>query len=266
MFLKNIFVSCLQYRGLIKAITLREIYSRYAASLLGPLWIVFPPLFSVLVYTFVFARLLNPKISGIDSPYAYTIYICAGTVVWTAFLEVITKSKDIFITNAQLIKKASFPRIVLFVPIVLIAFLNATVVLAVNVLLVMALGFSFKITAFLLYIPSVLLIMFLALGLGAVLSIINVFLRDAGQLTGTFCQILYWATPIVYPLSVIPEKWHLLLSLNPVLPIIDLARYAFLDAPMNFWMLLYPLILSIITGSLALIMYRRSRSDILDQI
>ena len=124
MFLKNIFVSCLQYRGLIKAITLREIYSRYAASLLGPLWIVFPPLFSVLVYTFVFARLLNPKISGIDSPYAYTIYICAGTVVWTAFLEVITKSKDIFITNAQLIKKASFPRIVLFVPIVLIAFLN----------------------------------------------------------------------------------------------------------------------------------------------
>ena len=266
MLFKRIVTSCLQYRGLIKAITLREVYSRYAASLLGPLWIIFPPLFSVLVYTFVFARLLNPKMSGIDSPYAYTIYVCAGTVVWTAFLEVITKAKEVFIANAQLIKKASFPRVVLFVPIVIIAFLNAAVVLGVNVLLVTALGFSFKLSSFLLYIPSILLIMFLALGLGAVLAIINVFLRDAGQLTGTFCQILYWATPIVYPLSVIPEKWHLLLSLNPVLPIIDLARYAFLDAPMNFWMLLYPFTLSLLSGWLAIVMYRRSRSDILDQI
>ena len=266
MLLKRLVISCLQYRGLIKAITLREIYSRYAASLLGPLWIIFPPLFSVVVYTFVFARLLNPRMTGIDSPYAYTIYVCAGTVVWSAFLEVVTKGKDVFLTNANLIKKASFPRAVLFVPIVIIAFLNAAVVLGVNVLLVMALGFSFQLSSFLLYIPAVLLIMFLALALSAVLAIINVFLRDVGQVTGTLCQVLYWATPIVYPLSLIPEKWHLLLSLNPLLPIIDLARYAFLDSPMNFWMLLYPITLSILAGWLAIVMYRRSRSDILDQI
>lgn len=266
MIVKRIIVSCLQYRGLIKAITMREIYSRYAASLLGPLWIIFPPLFSVFVYTFVFARIMNAKVGGIDSPYAYTIFVCSGTVAWGAFVETIQRAKDVFLANSNLIKKASFPRIVLFVPIVLSALLNAAVVLFVNVLLVMVLGFSISWTSFVFYIPAVLLMMFLGLALGSVLSITNVFLRDAGQFTGTLCQILYWGTPIVYPLSVIPEKWHAILSLNPVLPIIDLARYAFLDAPMNFWMLLYPFGLGVVAAYLAVIMYRRSRSDILDHI
>src|SRR5476649_2816654 len=90
----------LRFRGLIYAITLRELKSRYAGSTLGPLWLIVPPVFMVFIYTVIFSRLMQARMPGIDHQYAYSIYLCAGLITWNLLLELVQRGKGVFQEDA----------------------------------------------------------------------------------------------------------------------------------------------------------------------
>lgn len=260
-----------KYKGLIYATTMRDLYSRYAGSLLGALWLVLPSLFMIFIYTVIFSNIMKAKLPGVENQYAYSIYLCAGVITWGIFLEVVQRSKNVFLDNANLIKKSSFPHWVLFIPILLVAIFNGLVLLVIVLIFMLILGHPIAIFNIISLLSiNFAVTVFLAVSIGVFLSILNVFFRDIGQISDVFFQFAFWATPIVYPVSIVPEKFKYVLDLNPMAYLIEISQNILLakeivviESVKNF---IYPLIFAVIMSSLAIVLYRRSKADILDQI
>ncbi len=255
----------LRYRGLIYAITLRDLKSRYIGSTLGPLWLLLPPIFMVFIYTVIFSQIMRARMPGVEHQYAYSVYLCAGLVTWNLMLELVQRSKGLFIEHANLIKKANFPKFILFVPVLAVALLNS------GILLTMVLGFmflsNFPVTqGLLMLLPVLAVTTLLGIVTGALLATLNVFFRDVGQLTDIVFQALFWATPIVYPLGILSEQVQRILAWNPLFPLVRTSQNALLGEPVGLGLLLYPVAISVGVLILAIILYRRSYADLLDQI
>jgi len=255
----------LRYRGLIFAITLREIKSRYAGSTFGALWLVVPPIFMVFIYTVIFSRLMQARMPGIEHQYAYSIYLCAGLITWNLLLELVQRGKGVFLEHANLIKKSSFPKFILFIPVIATAALNSFILLVLVVLFMLFSGFPIMSTAWVL-LAVLSTTVLLGIAVGALLATLNVFFRDIGQLSDVFFQALFWATPIVYPLSILSEHTQSVLSWNPVFPTVLTAQKALLGEPVGLAQLGYPFVFAVIVLVLAVVLYQRSYNDLLDQI
>ena len=208
-----------QYRHFVISSIRSEFASRFARSKLGGLWAILNPLAMVAIYALILSNILQAKMVGIDSQYSFAIYLTAGMLCWNLFSEIVSRSLNVFIANGNLIKKAMFPKIVL--PAILVGTcLLDNILLFIAILIVFALlghmpGFE------VLWLPLlVLATIALGVGVGLTLGILNVFLRDIAQLVPIILQILFWFTPIVYPVSIIPEKYQHYLYLNPVYPLV----------------------------------------------
>src|SRR3546814_999156 len=112
------------YRGFILGSVKREFQSKYRNSLLGAAWTVLNPLAMILVYTVIFSQIMRAKLPGIDSTFAYSIYLCAGLLTWGLFAEIVGRSQNVFLEHANLLKKLSFPRLCLPVTLVLSSLVN----------------------------------------------------------------------------------------------------------------------------------------------
>ena len=173
------------------------------------------PLALVLMYALVLSAVLSAKLPGIESRFAYAIYLTAGILSWSLFSEVVTRCLTIFIENGSLMQKVVFPKICLPLIVTGTALVN-------NVLLL----FSILVIFFLLgYFPGVYIIWLpvlvainisLALGIGLILGVLNIFIRDVGQVVPVILQFGFWFTPIVYTENIIPEAYRGLLALNPM--------------------------------------------------
>lgn len=214
------FRSLWRYRAFVIASIRNELITRFARSTLGGLWIILQPLLQVLIYTLILSAVLRTKLTGIENRYAYAIYLTAGMLGWSLFNEIINRCLSIFIEHANLIKKMQFPKTTLPTIVAGSAMLN-------NVMLLIAIIFIFAMighmpTVHLVWLPIVSLIMVMfSIGLGLIFGIINVFIRDIGQVVPIFLQIMFWFTPIVYPLDVIPEDYRYLIMLNPLFAIVS---------------------------------------------
>lgn len=255
----------LRFRGLIYAITLREIKSRYAGSTFGPLWLIVPPVFMVFIYTVIFARLMQARLPGIEHQYAYSIYLCAGLITWNLLLELVQRGKGVFLEHANLIKKSNFPKFILFIPVIAVALLNSAMLLVLVLGFMLVSGYPVS-PATLLIFPLLGITVVLGIAVGALLATLNVFFRDIGQLTDVFFQALFWATPIVYPLSILSERIQAILSWNPVFSLVLNAQKVLLGEPVAPTELLYPLLFGLVVFLLAVLLYKRSYNDLLDQI
>jgi lipopolysaccharide transport system permease protein len=260
-FIKDI----LRFRGLIYAITLREIKSRYAGSTFGPLWLIVPPVFMVTIYTVIFARLMQARLPGIEHQYAYSIYLCAGLITWNLLLELVQRGKGVFLEHANLIKKSNFPKFILFIPVIAVALLNTVMLLVLVLGFMLVSGYPVSMGTLLIF-PLLAITVVLGIAVGALLATLNVFFRDIGQLTDVFFQALFWATPIVYPLSILSEPVARLLSWNPVFSLVLNAQKILLGEPISRMQLVYPLVFGVIVFFLAVLLYKRSYNDLLDQI
>ena len=107
------------YRGFVLGIVKREFQSKYRNSLLGAAWNIIKPLAMIVVYTVIFAQVMRAKLPGVDSTFAYSIYLCAGVLTWGLFVEMVGRGQTMFLDNANLLKKISFPRITLPIVVVL---------------------------------------------------------------------------------------------------------------------------------------------------
>lgn len=223
------------YRGFVLGAVRREFQLKYRGSTLGVLWAVLNPLAMILVFTLVFASVMKPSLPGHESNrFAYSIYLCVGVLPWGLFAEMLGRLNTVFIENANLIKKASFPRICLPVIVTLSALINFSVVLGIFTVFLLLIG-QFPGWIAVAALPVLAAQVLLALGLGLALGTLNVFFRDVGQLTGVALQFWFWLTPIVYVATTLPESIVRALGFNPMWPIIRGYQSIFVEGVAPAW-------------------------------
>ena len=255
-----------KYRNFIIQSVRNDLISRFSRSKLGGLWAILNPLSQVLIYALILSNVLAAKLPGVDSQYAYAIYLMAGLLGWTLFNEIVGRCLNIFIEHGNLIKKMSFPRVTLPAIAVGSCLIN-NLFLFISMLGIFALlGHQFNV-AMLWLIPLILIVVVFSLGIGLILGVMNVFLRDIGQVTPIILQMLFWFTPIVYPITIIPEAYRHWLNLNPMYPIIDAYQQILVYGNSPQWGgVLIILAVGIILSIVGLFMFRRSSAEMVDAL
>ncbi|MEW6765800.1 MAG: ABC transporter permease [Pseudomonadota bacterium] len=264
--MKGMLLATWHYRHFILSSIKNEIATRFARSRLGGAWMILHPLAQVAIYALILSAVLAAKLPGIDNRYAYAIYLMAGMLSWSLFAEVFARCLTVFIDNANLIKKMAFPRIALPLIVTGSALIN-NLLLFTAILVVFSLLGHFP-TLTILWLPLLLLVtLSLAIGMGLSLGIINVFIRDIGQVTPILLQFWFWLTPIVYTSGMLPQNHRELSLLNPVTGIVmgyqSILVYG--QSP-SLTILLYPTLLAIGSLILALFLYRRASEDMADML
>jgi lipopolysaccharide transport system permease protein len=214
------------YRGLFFFLVWRDVKVRYAQTVLGAAWAVLQPVLSMVVFTVIFGRLIRVPSEGIP----YPVFSLAGLVPWTYFSSALTGASNSLISSASLITRVYFPRLVIPSGPVLAALVDFGIALMVLLLVMLGFGRLPPVTSFLLVFP-VLMMMMTALGAGCWLSALNIQYRDIKHVTGFLVQIWMYASPIVYPLTVVPQAYRWLYAINPMASAIGGFRAALLGTP-----------------------------------
>lgn len=256
----------LAYRGFITGSVKREFQSKYHNSILGAVWTVLNPLAMIVVYTVIFSQIMRAKLPGTDSDFAYSIYLCAGVLTWGLFAEITSRGQNVFLEHANLIKKISFPRICLPIIVVLNAGLNFAIIFALFTGFLVASG-TFPGWTFLGIFPVLAIQIIFAIGLGIVLGVLNVFFRDVGQFFGIFLQFWFWLTPIVYPISILPEQFHSLLAWNPMFPIVTAYQTILVNGQWPQWQALIPVtLIGIVLCLFGMQLFRKRAGEMVDEL
>jgi lipopolysaccharide transport system permease protein len=214
--MKEMFLAVWHYRHFILSSIKNDLRSRFARSKLGALWMVLQPLAQVAIYALVLSRIMAAKLPGIDNRYAYVIYLMAGMVAWSLFAEVVTRSLTMFVDNGNLMKKMAFPRVCLPIIIGGSSLVNNLLLLATAIGVFLLIGHPP--TLAMLWLPLLIGInLAFGLGIGLILGVLNVFVRDVAQVMTVVLQLLFWLTPIVYMPSIIPDRLRAVLEFNPMM-------------------------------------------------
>jgi lipopolysaccharide transport system permease protein len=196
------------YRGFVLGSVKREFQAKYRNTMLGAAWTVLNPLAMVLVYTVIFAQVMKSKLPGVDSSLAYSIYLCAGVLTWGLFAEITARAQSMFLEQANLLKKISFPRIALPVIVVLNASLNFAIIFGIFTAFLIVSG-NFPGLVFLAVIPVLLLQIALAIGIGMIARRAQrVLPRRRPVRRRSSMQFWFWFTPVVYPVTILPEPTY----------------------------------------------------------
>ena len=211
------------YRELFWVLLSRDVRVRYQQTILGVAWAVLRPLLSTGVFTLIFGRLA--KLPSEGAPYA--LFALAGVVPWTFFSSAVAGASDSLVGSQHLVSKIYFPRVLIPLSTVGTCFVDFAVGAALLVALALASGFGG--VAAVLWLPLlVLLLAFSCLGIGLLLSALNVAYRDVRHLVPFGMQLWLYATPVVYPPALVPERYRWLLYLNPAAGPIEAFRAVFL--------------------------------------
>lgn len=232
------------YRGFIMGSVKREFQMKYNNSLLGVSWTVIQPLAMIIVYTVIFSQVMKARLAGVDNSYAYSIYLCAGVLTWTFFAEIAGRAQNIFIDNGNLLKKLSFPKLCLPVTLVVSASLNFFIIYGLFLVFLVITG-QFPGLVVISILPVLVVQILLAIGLGMCLGVLNVFFRDVGQMFNVVLQFWFWLTPVVYPVTILPEAVRNWMSWNPMAAVVAAHQNVMVFHKYPEWhTLVYPAILA----------------------
>jgi len=262
--MKAMLLAVWSYRHFILGSIKNEFATRFARSRLGGAWMILHPLAQVAIYALVLSAVLAAKLPGIDNQYAFAIYLMAGMLGWSLFAEVFGRCLTVFIDNGNLLKKMAFPRMAL--PLIV-----AGSALVSNLLLFAAILVVFGLlghlpTLHIVWLPLLILItLALAVGLGLSVGIINVFMRDIGQIMPIVIQFWFWLTPVVYTMQMLPESYRDAFLMNPMTGVV-MAYQSILvyNKTPDLSLLTYPILLGLASLALALFLYRRAGEDMAD--
>ena len=217
----NFFRNLYNYRELLKTSVLKDVRGKYKNSFLGVIWSFLNPLLQILVYWFVFG-----KVMGSSEP-NYVVFLCCGLIPWTFFSITINRNAFVFIENGGIIKKVFFPREVL--PVSTLTSEAINFMISTSIILAFVVAYH-RFTIFVLYYPLILLVQYvLMLGISFFVSSITVYFRDLQHFIGVFLQLMFYATPIAYSASRVPENFQWIAKINPVTYIIEGYRAIFYD-------------------------------------
>jgi lipopolysaccharide transport system permease protein len=254
------------YRSFVLSAISSDIRARFVGSRLGGLWALVHPLVEVAMYAIVLSAIMSSRLSGIDNRFSYAIYLMAGLSFWTLFSDLVNRGLNVFLVHAPLLKKVAFP--VATLPLVVggTALVNNLLLIGMVLLayLLMGHGWSWA----LLVLPVLLaLTVVLGLGLGFLLGILNVFVRDVGQIVPIALQLCFWFTPIVYPLQAIPLRFRGWFEINPLFHMVQGYHdvLAFQKLPSWGWLVMVAGV-GVVLVILAAALYRRARPELVDML
>lgn len=257
----------IQYKDLIKLMIRRDFVSVYKQTIFGPLWFVFQPLMSTVMYMFVFGNIAQLGTDGIPQP----LFYFSGTMLWSFFATNLQKSSDTFVNNAGLFGKVYFPRFAMPISYMVNALFTLGIqfgFMLIFYVYYLFTGYSFIPTFWILATPLYIVqLAMLGMGFGIMTSALTTKYRDLRNLVSFGLSILMYATPVVYPISNVPEKWKFLFQLNPVTPVIEMFRYSFLgNGNHDILMWLYSLAASIVIFWVGLVTFSHNEKTFIDVI
>lgn len=262
----GMFSGAWRYRYFIVSSIQTELRTKFIRSRLGGLWMILNPLAQVLIFAFVLSAVLSAKLQGIDNRYAYAIYLMSGTLGWSLFAEIVNRCLTLFIDNANILKKLAFPKIALPLVVIGSALVNNVLLMAAILAIFGVLGHMPGLA--LLWLPLLTVVVItLAVGLGLLFGVLNVFLRDIGQVVPVLMQFLYWFTPVVYMVQIIPERYRGWLVLNPLIPVVtgyqDVMLY---NRTPQLGMLASTFVIGVALSAFSLVLFRKASPEMVDQL
>jgi lipopolysaccharide transport system permease protein len=256
------------YRDLLWLLVRRDFVSFYKQTILGPVWFFLQPLFTTVIFTFVFGKLGGFKTDGIPQP----LFYLAGITCWNYFADCITKTSTVFRDNANIFGKVYFPRIIMPLSIVI----SNLVRFGVQLILFFGLLGYYAIVGRVNILPSGFIILFpllvflmalMGLGMGMIISSMTTKYRDLAFLVSFGIQLLMYTTTVVYPLSSLSEAHRWIVELNPMTSIIEIFRYGFLGhATFSISGFLYTIVFSLAVFILGTVIFNRVEKTFVDTI
>jgi lipopolysaccharide transport system permease protein len=256
-----------RYRDLIRLMIWRDFVAVYKQTILGPLWHVIQPVLTTIVFTVIFGRVARLPTDGLP-PF---LFYMAGTTVWGYFYSCLLSTSNTFTSNAAIFGKVYFPRLSIPVSIVISSLISFGIRLGIFVVFLvyfMLTTPSVHPNLWILLLPVLSLIMAgLGLGFGIIISSLTTKYRDLQHLVGFSAQLLMYATPVIYPLSSVPEDWRLLLLVNPLTPVVEVFRLGFLGtSAVEPVFLLYSLLFTIITLLIGVLAFNHVENTFMDTV
>lgn len=254
------------YREFILGSVKREFQSKYRNSLLGASWTVISPLAMIVVYTVIFSQVMRAKLPGVDTTFAYSIYLCAGLLTWGLFAEITVRAQNVFLENANVLKKLNFPRLCLPAIVVLSAGINFAIIFGLFTLFLVVTG-NFPGLVYLALIPLLIVQIAFAIGLGITLGVLNVFFRDVGYLFGVLLQFWFWLTPIIYPVTILPECMRLFMDFNPMAGLIAGYQTVLVNGQWPDWKGVWlAILLATLLCAVGMRLYRKRAREMMDEL
>jgi lipopolysaccharide transport system permease protein len=251
---------------LLGEFTRRDFKGRYAGSVMGFLWSFVQPLWMLALFTFLFSTVMKISPGIGERTDSFAIFLFCGLLSWMAVQEGIIRATTAITENAALVKKMSFPSGLLVWAVVLAALLHEAIALALF-LVVLGVTGQFSFSGLWILVIAIPLQIALTAGLGFLAAAVNVFFRDTAQLNSMLLQGWFYLTPIVYPLTLVPDRFEKYLALNPLTALVTLYREALLGGTMPPLVTLSPLAaasaLSLLIGTTV---FRRLKPIFADEI
>lgn len=257
-----------RYRDLLTLLLRRDFVSIYKQTILGPLWFFIQPIMSTIVFTIIFGKVANLSTDGIPKP----LFYLSGIVLWNFFSEAMVKSSETFVSFSNIFSKVYFPRLIAPLSIVISSSFKFFVQF---LLLIFLYGYYYIFKGglgninfiFLLFPVLILILALLSLGFGLIISSLTTKYRDLRFLIQYGVQLLMYVSPIVYPLSIAPEKFKIFLIINPMTGIIETFRYSlFSVGEFQPALLFYSLIISVVVFFAGVFTFNKVERNFIDVI
>lgn len=224
-----------RYRDLVMLFVRRDFVAQYKQTVLGPLWFIIQPLLTTLTFTVIFGNVAQLSTDGLPK----ILFYLSGVTAWSYFADCLTKTSETFNANAAIFGKVYFPRLAVPVSIVISNLIRFGIQLALFLafyVYFLARGTAIHATFAVLLLPlCVLLMAALGLGTGIIVSSMTTRYRDLRFLVQFGVQLLMYSTPAIIPLSKVPDKYRWIMLSNPMTPVIETFRYAFLGTGTFSW-------------------------------
>ena len=256
-----------KYKDLLFLFVKRDFVSIYKQTIFGPLWFFLQPIITAITFTVIFGSLAKISTDGLPQ---ILFYMC-GITLWNYFADTLTKTSDTFSSNANIFGKVYFPRMIAPLSVVV----SNLIKLGIQFLLFLGIWIYYLIQSDLIHpnkmlvlIPFlIILIGFMALSFGIIISSLTTKYRDLKFLVTFGIQLMMYASPIVYPLSIVPEKYKWIIVANPVTSIIETFKYAFLGVGEFSWLYLgYSTLFTIILFMIGLVIFHRVEKSFMDTV
>lgn len=256
-----------RYRDLVLLFVRRDFVSKYKQTILGPLWFLIQPLLTTGVFTVIFGQIADLPTDGLPQ----FLFYLSGTVIWSYFADCLKTTSDTFIANQNIFGKVYFPRLVMPISVLVSNMITFSIqfgMFLIFVLYFIVSGSDVNITVYALLLPVLIFLMAgLGLGFGIIVSSLTTKYRDLKFLVGFGVQLWMYATPVIYPVSSIPERWRWVALVNPITPIVETFRFSFLGAGTVNWQHLgYSTIAMIVIFFVGVLIFNRVEQTFMDTV
>jgi lipopolysaccharide transport system permease protein len=260
-----------RYRDLLWLLVKRDFVSFYKQTILGPLWFFIQPLFTTIIFTFIFGNLAGLSTDGLPQP----LFYMAGITAWNYFADCLTKTSTVFRDNASIFGKVYFPRLVMPLSIVVsnlvrfgVQMLLFFVMIAYYYFTSNESGAAFQMNAYVFLLPILILLMaLLGLGMGLIITAMTTKYRDLAFLVTFGVQLMMYTTTVIYPLSAAPEKYKWLIGLNPMTGIIEAFRCGFFGVGvLTIATIGYSVLFTLVSLVLGVVIFNKTEKSFVDTV